>query len=78
MTFVYAMGVTAVMVLLPITVDDLKHGKWALFAFVLFVAAGFIFFTIVDTDYQQPFTIACMFIWLIIKSVGIIRTGSAY
>ena len=78
MTFVYAMGVTAVMVLMPITVDDLKHGKWALFAFVLFIAAGFIFFTIVNTDYQQPFTIACMFIWLIIKSVGIIRTGSAY
>lgn len=78
MISVYAMGISATFVMGFITVDDIRHRKWAISAFVIFMAVGFILLTMFKDGCVQPFTITCMFIWLFIKSRHMVQTGSAY
>ena len=76
MYFVYLMGVAAAIVLALITIDDIRNRRWAISAFVIFIAVGFLFFTFYNDDYQQAFTITAMLIWLAIKSRGFIVADS--
>ena len=78
MVFVYIMGAAAGLVLVLITVDDIIHRKWIISLFVIFMSLGFAYFNLFDTDYIQPFTITCLFIWLGVKCIHLIRTGCAY
>ncbi len=78
MVCVYLMGASGTLVIGLTAIDDFKHGNKVTLPFLVFVLAGFVYFTIFNMDYQQPFVYLGMFIWLIGKCLHLIVTDTAY